>query len=185
MLHAMIDLEALGTEHYSAITQVGVVLFDSETVYERGGPAGGREWNVDPGDAPVTAGSVRFWLDQPAAAREAMRECLANSLPIRLVLHELGEYLYHAEVDMVWAKPAHFDLFMLQCAYERCGMQAPWGFDTSRRWRGRPPRVQCMSQFFRGRSMPRRRDKGVRHTALADAVSQAHQVREALAKGGL
>lgn len=181
MLHAMIDLETLGTRHDSAIVQVGVVLFDNERVDE----PNGREWNVDPGDAPVTAGAVRFWLQQPTEAREAMRQCLGYSVPIREALVELGEHLCCREIDMVWAKPAHFDLFMLQCAYERCGMQAPWGFDTSRRWGGRPPRVQCMSQFFRGRNMPRRRDKGVRHTALADAVAQAHQVQEALAKEGL
>lgn len=159
MLHAMIDLETLGTRHDSAIVQIGVVAFDRDGV----DLCTGRRIDVRPGsNARFTPDSVAWWLRQDDKAREGMAEALECGGSLCRALEDLSVWIADHGPDCVWAYPASFDLFLLTAAYERLGLDVPWCFRA----------VRCCRQFFNG-ALPKRQRAGTHHDALDDAVHQA------------
>ncbi|KFH18470.1 3'-5' exoribonuclease [Brucella abortus] len=173
----MLDLETLGTRPDAAIIQVGAVLFEPVS--------GGKLLNhvgfnhhvlIQDGSGSIDHGTVCFWLAEKSA--KAMGEALGSKAqPLAQVLQEFVDWPQQAHglgwdaIGGVWAKPSNFDLPILQSAFARFGMPAPWDHRATR----------CARTLFSITGTPEIDWTGfVNHDALDDATGQAMQVQKAM-----
>lgn len=177
----MIDLETLGTERDSVILSFGAVKFDRSKVYEDDGLYAQLRWQeqLDNGGT-VTEGTIRFWLGQHQAAREAILN-KANLLHPHKALMMLNSW-FHDSIKApkncaVWANGPSFDLSLLDDMYRRFGLgKPPWPY-----WAERCVRTAKMMAGVDAVSRPAEMTE---HHAFHDAVYQAMQVRRFLVACG-
>lgn len=162
-MDVMIDIETLGTGKDAAIIQIGAVAFEPVS--------GGKIYNqemkifsvmVDPADAlangaTVTIETLRFWLNQPEAARKlvfgpeklTLDKNASDQVPqmvgnqpygstaqcLRWLTEWLGSCFDGMEWDRlggVWANGPTFDISILEGHYARFNMEHPWHFSAPR-----------------------------------------------------
>lgn len=105
MRDLMIDIETLGTEYGSVITQIGACYFDRFT-----GEIGGRyKVNIDIADClreglKIDAGALKFWFDQKE------RSFLRGTVPLRWAMEEYRSFSKKAKC--VWSHST-FDFSMI------------------------------------------------------------------------
>lgn len=176
-MHAMIDLETLGTGPSAAIVQIGAVMFNLETteiyrdlgfnVYVRLG-----SYNNE-----VDNDTIAWWLQEEGAA-ELGRNLERTALPLSQALDMLSNWPdrfpgVHGwkDIEAVWSNPGSFDLAMLTDAYRRC-------------WKRDPPWSHREHRCFRTLwnvlgYRPMAEIEGLRpHNALDDAAAQANQAQQ-------
>lgn len=164
-LHAMIDIETLGTVIGSPITQIGIAEFVPETRQVE--PV--FEVSIDPqscfdaGMMPSWS-TIEFWFQQPDEARAKMmsRQALSLTEALARVRDELPWERYAG----VWALGPQFDIAMLDFAFSRAAMPSPWGYRQPRDLR------TLASLVPDGEAL--RPEPTLAHDALADATAQAH-----------
>lgn len=175
--HIMIDLETMGTDHFSAILSIGAVHFDpnSDVIHTK------FEINVDLLSATraglrMDAEAVNFWLNpERAAARDAW--FAKDKFDLDTALHGFTLWLNDmgpAEDRRIWGNGANFDAPLLGDAYKALGMELPWSFYQElcfRTIKNLPGAKDCKPE-----------DTGIAHTALSDAVYQAVWMQNILRK---
>lgn len=162
---AMIDIETLGTEPGCVIVSIGAVRFDLEH-----GVTDSLFVSVDPESCQalgmeIDAGTLAWWLGQPAEAREQ----LTGGDDLEIALRELRAFVDGAEE--VWANSPSFDLAILDEAFDAVGLSSPWEF-----WEQRDYRTLRETLPY----WPGRDQQGTKHDALDDARYQAESLVEAL-----
>ena len=122
MLHAMIDLETLGTTADAVILSVAAVLFDpygvgkSAKLYHTGIDINGQEGRR------IDDSTLRWWFKQVDAARA---QHIVNRVGIYHVMEELHTFLKPVEGG-VWGNGADFDNAILNHAWKRtCAYDDP------------------------------------------------------------
>lgn len=175
--HVMIDLETLGTERDSVILSLGAVKFDRKKIYEDDGLYLQLNWQeqLDCGGT-VTEGTIRFWLGQPRAARDAVLN-KARLKHLDAALSELGAWFLKSvrkpKNCCVWAKGPAFDLSLVGDLYRRLDRgEPPWPY-----WSERCVRTALMLNA--AYKVPRPEEM-TEHHAFHDAVYQALQVQRFL-----
>ena len=166
--HIMLDLETFGTAPDAAIVQVGAVIFD---VGSRSGLDLTFERTVALQSSILAGGSVdadtiAWWRKQSAEAQRSIEygQTIADAL--------------HAFVDWfpkdayLWSHGAAFDVPVLASAYRALGLREPWDYRRVRDTRT----LFALAAELAGWEKPQRETA---HTALADAVAQAEDVRAA------
>ena len=114
MLHAMIDLETLGTSADAVILSVAAVLFDpvdattSAEFYHTG-------IDIDQFDRKIDDGTLRWWLKQSEAARA---QHVVQRVTLYEVLRELRLFLKPVDGG-VWGNGADFDNALLNHAWKQ------------------------------------------------------------------
>lgn len=163
--HAMIDIETLGNQSRSAISQISVVEFDLETGET------GREFdiNVDIKDCvhqglEMNVDTVMWWMKQSKEARAKFEETDRRSLDGALEL--LSNYITNSGIQNVWGNSARFDLGILSDAYNAVGREIPWDF-----WNELDVRTLV---FFKPEVKDNCAFKGIPHNAIDDCK---HQIR--------
>ena len=166
MVEIMLDLETMGQGPRAAITQIGAVVFNTDTQ----SIVGRFQRNVDLASSVACGGemdasTVLWWLRQSDEAREAYKEVACH---IRNALQDFREFIAPYEPAEreglpVWGNGASFDNVILRGAYERIEMQTPWKFWQDRCYRT----VKALNK-----DVPFER-AGVHHRAVDDAESQA------------
>lgn len=181
--NVMIDLETLGTERDSVILSLGAVKFDSREIYEDSGLYMQLSWQeqMDNGGT-VTEGTIRFWLSQHRAAREAILNksgLLHPDKGIMMLNNWFRDNVKKPKNCAVWANGPSFDLSLLDDMYRRFGMgKPPWPY-----WAERCVRTAKMMAGVDTISRPADMTE---HHAFHDAVFQAMQIRKYLVScGGL
>lgn len=171
-----IDLETLGVQPGSVITQIGLCAFD-----QRGGSGSmsSTRIDVDPQSMidmgfKVDWNTVRWWLVQDETPRKRM------SLQIGSCIHDaltqvrawFTEHAQGGEVDRlrVWGHGSGFDCTQLEIAFQRCGLVVPWDFRKVRDLR--------TLADLRGAHDVLRPEPGVAHDAMEDATAQARWIRD-------
>jgi DNA polymerase III epsilon subunit-like protein len=177
MTHVMVDLETLGTAPNAAIIQLGAVKFaleGPEVVAQRvpGVVDNFFEATVAAQSAIFAGGSVdpdtvAWWRQRPEQTR-AVVESDAERLCV--VLSRFAHWL--GDVEALWAHGASFDVPILESAFRSLGLSVPWRYTKVRDTRTLFWAAESLSNWKR----PRRETA---HTALADAVAQAEDVRQA------
>ncbi len=173
MIHAMIDIETLGTAADCIVLSVGCVRFTLDGLETDAPPLYVR---VDMGEQ-LAAGrtlsppTLKWWFGQEKAAQEALfdvRTPLVRimELRVRLENHLIG-------VDRIWAHGAHFDIAILDHMFR--GLSSPWSFRDVRDDRTIWDLVDGDPHFTE--RTPR---AGVAHNALDDARTQALSLIAAL-----
>ena len=164
LLHAMIDLETMGTSPDAAIVSIGAVIFDprynivsKDTFYTE------LDWrNQDRCFEPNTR---KWWSQQSVVAKQVLhrgRTLLADAL------EDLTFWL--PDEVRVWGNGATFDISMLEHALRQHEIDIPWKYYNVRDMRT----IRDMFESQRGGlPMPKLSND---HHAMRDAVNQAEFV---------
>lgn len=174
--HIMVDIETLGTRHNAVVLSIGAVKFDHRKIHEDNGLYLNLTWQdqIDMGGT-VTEGTLRFWLKQPSAPREALFNKKGESTAKAL---QTFEKWFRKNVKAprdcnVWAMPPSFDLGLLGDLFRRFQKgEPPWPF-----WAERDVRT---ARMMAGVNTIKRASDSVEHHAFDDAVHQAKLVRKFL-----
>ncbi len=188
-MHVMLDLETLSTRPDATLLQVAVVQFEPV-------PAGkvlvDDAWNafVDPASqkgSHVDIDTVMWWLGQSEDARRGIIMGYGESQPLGTVLLDIDHWLNDlGEFDKIWAKPASFDLPILQYAYQSMNLKVPWDHRQGRCLRTHldthslPLTQEMMAHDRAEKLLAEAGHKLVKHDALTDAVVQACEFQASL-----
>lgn len=172
--HVMLDLETFGTALDAAIVQVGAVRFDlvspnmlRDDGFER---TVALQSSILAGGG-VDADTVAWWrhADRSAESRISIE---SGAERIGVVLSAFSDWF--PEGAYIWSHGAAFDVPVLASAYRALGMREPWDYRRIRDTRT----LFVLAGELAGWDKPQRETA---HTALADAVAQAEDVRAAYA----
>jgi exodeoxyribonuclease VIII len=185
----------MGTRPGSAIVSIGAVLFDFDMTALRVDKFAMEFHRRISLQSCLSIGltvdgpTVEWWLRQSDAARQAL---LNQPADVNVVLLDFmswidlcQQYVSH-KVNVpgadrplrIWANGASFDPVLLEEAYRRCGLTAPWSYRDTRDMRTLMDLAACDNREF-AESIPR---QGESHDALSDARWQALAMREAWAR---
>ncbi len=175
MIHAMIDIETLGTSPGSAILSVGAVGFDPESVttppflpfYRNIGLASSLAVGCT-----VDAPTVQWWFNRDDEARGML---FRNALSLVLALDDLRIWYVSLKPSAVWANSPQFDLTLLREAGKKVGWTAPWHYRDERDLRT----LLALTRFEKRAFVPTEAVGPIEHDALDDAFAQAKKVQEA------
>jgi hypothetical protein len=158
--HVMIDLETLGTRPGDTILSIGAVKFDIDkeitekfyvTISSESCKAAGLR---------AQKSTLEWWDKQSEAARTA---AFKGEFSLDAALLKLTMWLPPMDEVVVWGNGANFDNALLAAAYRAAKMDAPWHF-----WNDR-----CYRTVFALFAKDKKKNVGVEHNALDDAVTQA------------
>lgn len=175
--NVMIDLETVGTKPYSAIVSIGAVFFDPKT-----GETGDTFYDVISLDSctqsglVMDAGAVQWWIKQDKQAQRIFHD-FKTTLPKSL--ENFSAFLTKSGITdktiKPWGNGSSFDITLLECAYQACGMAHPWKY-----WNVRDVRtVVAMGEGYSDAHKTMKRE-GTYHNALDDAIHQTKYVAEIL-----
>lgn len=114
-MNYMIYLETLSTRPDAAIMQIGLAAFNEKEVVKNA------LWITMPDSGHIDTDTVTWWFRQIA---NGVPQPIENPMPLSDALMDLRSRM--KEIDTVWAYPSHFDIPILQSAFDRCGMPTPW-----------------------------------------------------------
>ena len=169
MKSIMIDNETLGTTADSVILSIGAVKFDLATgkIDDEGFYVSiSVDSNMEMGRR-ISEDTLMWWLKQPAAAQQVFFEPKET---LRTALELLSDWIGTDDYE-VWSNGADFDIPMLAHAYTQHSIEVPWKFWNARcfrTWKNLPG----------ARSVKLSDAVGIKHNALADAMSQAQALIE-------
>lgn len=171
-IHAMIDLETLGTSPDCAVLTIGGVKFNPNAISEPYQPFYYR-FNVDEQlerGRTVLDSTLEWWGQQEASVRE---EALGdeNRTPVLEVLQALNKWC--VGVDTIWCQGPAFDIVILEHMYRQYDHHIPWPF-----WKIRDSRTL----FGIMPKDPRKEINFAAHNALEDCKVQALCVQQTLQK---
>ena len=174
-VHAMIDLETLGTHPDCVILTLGAIKFNPFSDEE---PHSGiyQRLNIDEQDAlgrTQDESTIEWWGKQTASVQE---EAFTEEGRINLdtMTKELNKFL--VGVDVIWAQGPAFDIVILENLYQQLNKPIPWNF-----WQIRDSRTL----FSLLKKDPRKAIQQEAHNALADCYYQALSVQTAYKELGL
>ena len=166
----MIDTETAGLPPTGALMSIGACFFDLHT--QTIGPTFNRTIHLASSvkhGGTMDPGTVLWWLRKDAKAQKAVAY---GGEPIDLVLGEFSQWIAaHCRHEDVrpWGNGASFDLTIVDGAYKRLDMEAPWSFWNERCFR--TVRNQYPSVAYEPG------EKGDEaHNALADAIFQVQHL---------
>ena len=166
----MVDIETLGTAKDAVILSIGAVQFNEQGVEKK------FYAQIDPESCTnfglkIDARTVMWWLDQSDAARKALTS--TKGMPLDLALNDLYD-AFDWKDKQVWANGIDFDFVILENAFNAVGIKAPWMYWSKMDYRTVKNLVP--RKVFEAY----RKDAGVSHNALADAIAQAATLVELL-----
>ena len=173
LVHAMVDLETLGTGPDAAIVSIGVCAFDPQGM----APGRSKMWAVnieDPDTGAISPATVLWWLRQsPQAVKDTFFTGLR--VPIREAINDLCCWLSGLRVTgdvVLWSRGPTFDETILRTTAARLGIDFPVKFYNSRC-------VRTILDAAKSIGFAERKNPGVTHSALDDAIHQASEVQRA------
>jgi hypothetical protein len=158
--HVMIDLETLGTRPGDTILSIGAVKFDADKeIIEK------FYVTIDPESCKAAGlraqkSTLEWWGKQSEAARTA---AFKGEFTLDVALLKLTMWMPPLDDAVVWGNGANFDNALLAAAYRALKMDVPWHF-----WNDR-----CYRTVFALFAKAKKKNVGVEHNALDDAVTQA------------
>ena len=164
--HIMLDLETLGTRPGDTILSIGAVKFDVEKGL-------GEEFyiTIDP-ESSKAAGfraqkSTLEWWDKQS--EEARKAAFKGEMAVEHALIKFTMWMPPVDFTVVWGNGANFDNALLAAAYRIMKMDTPWKFWNDRCYR-------TIRSMFGAKD--KKKNVGVAHNALDDAVTQALELVE-------
>lgn len=167
----MLDLETLGRRPGCPLLQIGAADSLGYSFLE----------TVDVTDqllnypVEIDPDTQRWWRqDAPQEARDQVSRL--PKAPLRWCLRRFGEW-YHSMLGQekeLWCLGASFDFPILEHAYHLAGVPVPWHYRELRC-------ARTVFQLAKAQGWQRpQREGGTAHTAMADAVNQMDDLKEAL-----
>lgn len=115
----MVDLETMSTAPNALVTSIGIAVFDEAEVlesYHLSIIAEGQKGHI-------SEDTVRWWLDQDPAVFAQSR---TSPLLAVDVARRVREVWMNSNANTIWAKPAHFDLPILENFIRSVDVRVPW-----------------------------------------------------------
>jgi len=174
-LHAMIDLETLGTKPDCVILTLGAIKFNPFNTQE---PHDGIYQKIDINSQDQLGrtqddSTIEWWGKQAQSVQdEAFTD--EGRISLEKMTVELNKFL--VGVDTIWAQGPAFDIVILENLYQQLGKPIPWNF-----WQIRDSRTL----FSLLPEDPRKAIRQQAHNALADCYYQAICVQQAYNKLGV
>lgn len=167
-MHMMIDTETWGLAANSAIRSIGVTVFSP---YAQNGLMLDKYYTAVTDETGVRQDdTVEWWNKQSVEAQSVFND----PMPLVNSLKQLKELFYRHECNCVWAHGSVFDIPLLENAFARSWMKAPWKY-----WNIRDTRTIYDLAREKPTSLP---GFMVKHHALHDAVNQAAAVQRSYQK---
>ena len=147
MIDIMIDLETMGNKPGSVITSIGAVMFDPDEKVENVEALrrDSFEAHIDISDSleydfKVNGSTIVWWLGQSEEARNRLvKGQKAESVLVVKALNKLSGWISsHASSFKnvrVWGNGANFDITLLECYYDKLGLEIPWAYNGVRCYR--------------------------------------------------
>lgn len=176
MKHVMVDLETMGTGPDAAIIQIGACRFDPAKPESTCIGVVGFEQAVSLQSSIFWGGSTdketqEWWRTK--ADETARASVCKDPIQIGVALMRFSQWLDQGEeYETIWSHGAAFDIPILDGAYRRLGLKAPWSYRKVRDTR-------TVFGLAKGRGWTPRPGQTA-HTALADAKAQVLDLRLAL-----
>lgn len=174
--HVMIDVETMGTGYRAVVVSIGAVKFDRRKIYEDEGLYLNLTWQdqLDKGGT-VTEDTIRFWMRQPSASREALfnKKGEPTVTVLKKFLSWFNQNVKDTKHCKFWAMPPSFDLAIVGDLFRQFRHEEPpWPF-----WA-----VCCVrtAKMMSGVDTIKRPADMTKHHAFHDAVYQAKIVRKFL-----
>lgn len=183
MSKASIDIETTGLEPAGvAVTSVGIVMFDDGGVYANAAEVGFWRLNVAWTPGRRDKGTHAWWQQQRP---ELMAEAFGGATLPWDFCEQFVSWIQANDPDEVWANPARFDLGHLRELFYALGFTFPIDY---RRERDLPTlksvarsvaasiseaELETLNSAIRLIQV----GNGSEHSALADAIEQAEQIR--------
>lgn len=167
-----IDLETLGVQPGSVITQIGLCAFDqrpgntstSSTMIRVNAQS-----CIDLG-LKIDWSTVQWWLKQAELPRVGMADQIG--VPLRTALMQVGDwFMDHGDHKSmrVWGHGCGFDCTQLEIAYNICKLPVPWDFRKVRDLRTLADLAPA--------ARVERPTPAMAHDAMADATAQAEWIQ--------
>ena len=168
-IHAMIDIETLGTSPDCVVLSVGAVKFDPFTNIEPNNrllwrPSTEEQFNAN---RTVLDSTLEWWATQPKHIQD---EAFTEEGRVSLIdfFKDLNKYL--VGVDKIWCQGPQFDMVILEDLFNQFKHHTNWAF-----WQ-----IQDCRTLFNMMSVdPRKAIETHAHSADADAFVQAVCVQQA------
>jgi len=166
----MIDLETTGTSAGCCVLAIGACTLDGQEQFYQ---------TISHQDAlriglVDSPGTMSWWGRQSQAARE---EAFSGHTSVIEALGAFSDWLRKVELKLgeayVWGNGADFDLPILQAVYEQVGMVQPWKPFNGRCYR-------TLKNLPQNKGIKPEEFVGIKHTALSDALHQAHHMLKIL-----
>lgn len=174
-MHLMIDLETLGTDTNCVVTQLGYCLFEMQT----GNVVFSDEIHLDPQEQldlgrTVSWDTICWWNKQNSEAKENMFGEGGKRISLISAINSFEYNVEHGaafrELEGVWSHGLTFDVAIMSSLYELYGKKEPWKYNIPRDTRTIFALVPDMTM----------EKPLVPHSAMSDAIAQAHNVAKAM-----
>lgn len=159
-MHAMLDIETLGTNPDAPVLSAAVVYFDPET----GETFGAAKFVFDvrqQTDRPINFDTMKWWMSQSAEASAHWREAKTYD-----GLEQFAAFCSKYERVTWWANSPAFDEVIMSSLLRGAGVRVPWNFWT---WRD----VRTIKAFLFDKSKPQNNNA---HDPLDDCLAQIELV---------
>lgn len=167
-MHAMIDLETMGTAYNAPIIAIGAAVFDPIGGKIQGDFYAGIALDDALAHGVLKGDTLAWWMKQSDVAR---MHAISGTMPLREALLTFTAFFRSHVGEEVWGNGATFDITIMEHAYHACGLPAPWKFYDVRDCRT----IKALAER-RGWQMPQRPATNIHHQAKDDAIFQAHWV---------
>ena len=163
----MIDIECLGIDPDATILTIAAQQFNpfgygcvgERSLYKR------LTIESQPGRS-IDDGTIKWWSQQPAEAREEALGEGAWRVDIKDALQDLSKLIFHA--DRLWANGPAYDMTILENAYKQFAMTLPWRFYRVR---------DCRTVYSLWPDLPQ---PPTTHHALEDCARQISMLQDTL-----
>ena len=168
--HVMVDLETFGLRPGCAIRSIGAVAFSFTHHNHFKFDANVSRIDSERAGFKEEPATIKWWEEQPDAVRLSFG---TTALPVEEALIRFVNFFKESKAQYIWSHGANFDLPILDFAFDKYSIKAPWNYGDTRDtrtiyWLGD---VNSRDVTF----------DGLRHTALADAMHQVKCLRIATA----
>lgn len=183
MMHIMLDIETWGIKPFSVITEIGAVAFDIEAP---GKVIDSFTVSIDPSDAMkvglrVDAETIQWWMDEKQKlALDFWRK--SEKVSLSLALDSFEDWLTQCSPlhdFAIWGNGIMFDNALLGQAYQAAQRSQPWSYIHDYDFRT----IKALDR--KGLLKPDIDRSLTKHTALGDALWQAHYLQNIVDHFGL
>lgn len=186
--HVMIDIETLGTEPGSVITQIGAVAFfaddNPDAPFEMFRSSASAQSGVDLG-MTMNPATIAWWMQQGDEARKSMEVGMRSGPTIDEALSAFGLWFERVAGagTRVWGNGASFDLVLMRAAYKACGLTPTWTYRQEmcfRTIRGLAAATEAGRAVLEDKTLS---EGLIAHDAKHDALLQARQLCKLVGAG--
>ena len=158
-MHAMLDIETLGTNPDAPVLSAAVIYFNPHTgeTFEYAKFV----FDVRQQDRPINFDTMKWWMSQSKEASAHWREAQTYDS-----LEQFSAFCSRYENVIWWANSPAFDEVIMSHLLRQTGVRVPWNFWA---WRD----VRTIKSYLFNRTKPNNKNK---HDPLDDCLAQIELV---------